>query len=202
MEDENELPYLVSRKSDYYEGYKGSTERKFNFENIAFEQFPSRVNMLILAQNHINRIIGSIDVKAKGCTCSIRQNDDDVRFSFNLKNQYMSSEFSAHYDMDNSEMIFNYPFTNFDGLKSLQWFKTEVARVEREIGLKFHDMAGGFDFKYDNGHLTINDEFDAIAHFSEGNYNSDSHGYKVDFENRKLKEYHVYDWIELYEPFR
>ena len=196
-EDENELPYLVSEKRDDYRG-SGSVNLKTEFENVPFREFRSYVNRLLMPQNDINTIISSIRVQPKGCTCSIRQDGHIVNINLFLKNEYLASEFHAKFD---SKMYFYPPYHNYRNLESSQWFRNEVKRVEREISLKYYACGGGYKFNFKDDRLEVLDDVDVLAYFSDGGQFSDSHSYRVDFKAKKLVEYHVHDWIELYEPY-
>ena len=202
MEDEHEWPYLVreTRNDNKGNGNVGTSTLRRDFEGIPFSQFPAYAKRLILPPDHINNIINSIDVKAKNCTFSLHQKDFTVNIILTLKNEFLSSEFRGTYDSSSSELSFNLPFHYYEGLKSMKWFKSEVSRVEKEIGMKFYSLVRGYDFTWADERLTIEDEYDALASFSDDDIQSDTHSYKVDFEDKKLIKYHVFDWIELFDP--
>ena len=203
MEDENELPFLVweTRDDNRRNQNREPVPLKLDFEDIPFNEFPSYVKRLILGQDHKNNIIDSIDVEPKNCTCSIHQNDSRIDISLILKNEYVTSRFDGFYDVDNSEITFNSPYTNYGSLESLQWFKNEIRRIENEIGLKFDYESGGYHYQWADEKLKITDEFQILVYFSDDDRYSDSHSYKVDFENKKLDKYMVHSWIELSEPW-
>ena len=90
MEDENELPYLVWETREINRNTK-HIPLKMDFEDIPFREFSSYVRRLILAPNHINNIINSIDVKPNNCTFSIHQNDNGIDIFLILKNEYITS---------------------------------------------------------------------------------------------------------------
>ena len=200
MEDENELPYLVWETRDNNRRTSRSNRLELDFEDIPFKEFPSYVKRLILPQNHKNNIINSIDVKPENCTFSIHQKDKEIYLSLTLKNEYITSTFHGSYDQNDSEISFNFPSTSYRGLESRQWFKKEVKRVEKEIGLKFDAETGGYHFEWVGEKLKITDEFKIFIHFSDKDPYGDSHGYKVDFENKKLEKYHVFTWLDTYIP--
>ena len=156
---------------------------------------------MVLPQNHKNNIINSVDVKPENCTFSIHQKDRKIYLSLTLKNEYVTSTFHGSYDPNESEISFNFPSTSYRGLESMQWFKNEVKRVEKEIRLKFDSESGGYHFKWADDKLKITDEFQILVYFSNNDGYSDSYSYKVDFNNKKLEKYHVHSWFELSEPW-
>ena len=192
-EDENELPYLVSEKRDGYRG-SGSVQLRMDFEDVPFRDFRSYIDRLLMPRKDKVTIINSIKVNPKNCICSISQDGHVVDINLVLKNKYLSSRFHFRYD---SEMQFLYPFHDHSIMKSSQWFKDEVRRVENEICLKYDACGGGYRFHFEDDMLEVLDEIEVLVYFSDGGEFSDSHSYKVDFKNKKLVEYHVHDWFEL-----
>lgn len=203
MEDENELPYLVTetRRNNRRNGNTKHIPLKMDFNNVPFREFSSYVKRLILAPNHINNIINSIDVKPNNCTFSIHQNNNIINIVLILKNEYMTSKFDGFYDSHTSELTFYLPYTDYRSLESLHWFKNEIKRVEKEISLKFNSESGGYHYQWIDEKLRITDEFQILVYFRDEDIFSDSYSYKVDFKNKKLEEYHVHSWIELSEPW-
>lgn len=170
---------------------------KRDFEDIPFREFSSYVKRLIISPSHMNNIINSFDVNPQNCTFSIHQNDDIIGISLVLKNEYMTFEFNCTYHCNNSEFTIPLPSQDYRNLESMQWFKNEVRRVEKEIGLKFDSEAGGYHYQWIDEKLKITDEFQILVYFSDDDRYSDSYSYKVDFKNKKLEKYHVHSWIEL-----
>jgi hypothetical protein len=81
----------------------------------------------------------------------------------------------------------------------MQWFKREVRRVEKAIGLKFQYLGGSYDYNWRDDRLTILDEIDFKAYFSDGGSLSDVHSYTVELDNQRLVEYHVHSWFEFHD---
>ena len=197
-EDENELPYLVYETRESKKRKYSDPPLNISYENIPFSEFPSYVNRLILTPNHKSNLISAIDVKPRQCTFSIRQSDEGVAITFNVKNQYIESKITVFYNPTyfNLEMQSNAHYHNY--LESMQWFKDEIARVEREIDLKFWECGSGFDYECSDGKFQLKDSYTVIVFFGDESPTSDYHEYKVDFENKKLEMYHVTSFMEWF----
>lgn len=202
MEDENEWPYLVWENKGEYGGSRNTVTPSLNlsFENRPFGEFSSCVNRLLIDSSHKRKILSSIKVEPRNCSFSLRQEDEKIRMSLVLENEYLTSQFNGFYDLNSCELTFYYPFHSHNRLESMSWFESEIRRVKSESGLGFDEATGGYKFEWRDDNLRIKDQFEVLAMFSDGGERSDTHSYKVDFKNRKLVKYHVHDWFEFFDP--
>ena len=207
-EDENELPYLVSQKRDSYyrkdeneyfrDDYgQRSVPFELHFKGISFKEFPSYVMRLNLSRNHKDNIIRSVDIKPGNCTFSLNQIGDDVRMSFKVENEYLSTELNFRYDCVSGCFEYIGGYTHHDGLESQQWFRDEVRRIENETGYSYEFCYNGHDFSTKDGRVVINDAYESMVMFEE-DHDSDHYGYKVDFTRKMLEEYQTYPFHEYF----
>lgn len=145
---------------------------------------------LNLSGNHKDNIIRSVHITAKNCIFSIDQFDNDVRMSFKVENEYLSTELNFRYDCASGCFEYIGRYTHHDGLESKQWFRDAVRRIENETGYSYEFCYNGHDFSAKDGMVVINDAYETMVMF-ENDHDSDHYGYKVDFTRRRLEEYNL-----------
>lgn len=200
-EDENELPYLVRQtRNDERRGYSDRPESShLHIYDVPFSQFPLYIDRLGLAPNQKSHLINSIEIRPRDCTFSIHRTDD-LRLSFKVKNEYLTTEIMVRYDPASGQLEYLTGTTHHDALQSQQWFKDIVHKIEIEKGCKFEFCYRGHDFKCRDGKLVINDDFETMVMFEKDGCN-DHYGYRLDFSRRKLEFYHEYPFHEYYDFF-
>lgn len=199
-EDENELPYLLYEKRDEYKRSGKPVPPRLDFKDIPFREFPSYVRRLNLALDHKNYIIDSVEVEPQDCIFSIRQEDDEVILTFEVRNEYVATRLSFQYDLNGRRFEYLGGTTYHDGLEAMEWFKSVVRKTEKENGFKFIFCYNGHSFDRSNGRLLIRRDFQTMVMF-ERDPHDDHYGYKVDFATRTLREYHEYPFFEFFEFF-
>ena len=199
-EDENELPYLLYEKRDEYKRSGKPVPLRLDFKDIHFREFPSYLRRLNLALDHKNYIIDSVEVEPQDCIFSIRQDDDEVILTFEVRNEYVATRLSFQYDLNGRRFEYLGGTTYHDGLEAMEWFKSVVRKTEKENGFKFIFCYNGHSFDRSNGRLLIRRDFQTMVMFERDRYD-DHYGYKVDFATRTLREYHEYPFFEFFEFF-
>lgn len=190
-EDENELPYLLSQKRD-----KVKTPRSSGFhyeiiiEDRPFSQFASAVEGLIIPIDDRINIINSVEVTAKNCTFSINDSGDRLIFQFVVENRYVKTFITVYFE--NHQLSVSNYYIDHGKLESQPWFKSEVSRISREIGLDFYTCSSRRAHEFEDGHLTIEDNCSVLVIFGDGDFFNDHPGYKIDFKRKRFVEYHIF----------
>lgn len=78
------------------------------------------------------------------------------------------------------------------------WFKREVERIKREVKLDVYTYYFGFKMDFENGKLTVKNEFVVHVTFGDGDFLSEYPEYRVNFEKRKLEFYHIIQGHEIF----
>lgn len=202
MEDENELPYLVWETRDNQQRNDTGTQKTtaISFKDIPFNEFSSYVHRLSLTYKEKTHIINSVEIKVENCIFSIYQSDDELSFTFTVKNEYVKTKLNFIYDPESCQLEYTGGTTYHHDLESMKWFKDAVNQIEKEKGYKFEFCFEGHDFSWREGKVLINGDFESKVMFEKDGYD-DHFDYKIDFTNKKLEFDHKYAFHEYYAFF-
>ena len=67
--------------------------------------------------------------------------------------------------------------------------------------MKFWECGSGFDYKCGDGKFLLKDSYTVIVFFGDESDTSDYYEYKVDFENKELKMYHLTSFSEWFSYY-
>ena len=128
-EMDDELPYLYSRKRDDDTKPTCTEPANIKFGNLAPQDIPRYIQILDISQAHKNRLIDTLDIKAKNTKCSVEHNNNIVQITVEVENEYIKSRFHLRFDTQINDFYMLDFYHYYDGLESKEWFKREFERV-------------------------------------------------------------------------
>ena len=187
MEDENELPYLLSEKRDKFSSGSDNLSNEEKLNRILNSMNISTSERSILKDKLISFL------NAKDCKgLKVEDYFDAYNFIFTRENKYVRTENRFEYIPGfETQRIFNECYTthNHDNLLRDSLFKDLIKKTP----LEFIDCSGGYELDYSMARDEFNmlDEVDIKVSFRAGPKNR---LYRLDLDKMELSEnYFEYD---------
>lgn len=183
----------IIMEGDPYCSYCGTHLRwDFNDDShVGDSSIESQLNQVYMSPGQRSFLNGELNRFASTKNCiinSIYQDyDDTIKVAIKRENKYFYTMDTVGYDSFTPGKIVGHGFrSNFDNLKSTPWFKDLIKQKENQLGLKFYDLGGGYDAKYDwiNGTFELKDGCEVSVHFIKDEFHYQT--YILDFRNHKL----------------